>query len=136
MDSILASRGRFFWVSLSLASPRCRATCSGSTVQQAEKIVLPPTFFGASALPIWYGWASRPNIHWIVPIVGSSFFTVGVITLFNAVLIYLGMAYPAHAASVCAGNGLLRSLFGMVFPLFVSLRRPISSLPISERRFQ
>lgn len=28
---------------------------------------------------------------------GFSFFIVGVITMFNAVLIYLGMAYPAHA---------------------------------------
>lgn len=97
------------------------------------ELVLPPTFFGAFALPIclfWYGWTSSPNIHWIVPILGSGFFTVGVITLFNAVLNYLGMVYPAYAASVYAGNGLFRALFGVVFPLFVSSWRLIPFSPM------
>lgn len=46
--------------------------------------------------------------------------------LFNAVPTYLGVAYPAHAVSVCAGNGLFRPLFSMVFSLFARAlsRRP------------
>jgi MFS transporter, DHA1 family, multidrug resistance protein len=35
-----------------------------------------------------------------------------------AVLTYLADAYPKYAASVLAGNGFIRSIFGAVFPLF------------------
>lgn len=53
------------------------------------EMVLPPTFFGSAALPLclfFYGWSARESVHWIVPVVGSSFFTVSIITLFNPVL--------------------------------------------------
>ncbi|KAN0111034.1 MFS general substrate transporter [Hyaloscypha variabilis] len=85
------------------------------------EIILPPTFFGAFALPIclfWYGWTSRPSIHWIVPLIGSGFFTVSIITLFMPILTYLGISYPRYAASVLAGNALFRASCGVVFPLF------------------
>ncbi|UPL00555.1 hypothetical protein LCI18_011489 [Fusarium solani-melongenae] len=85
------------------------------------EVVLPPTFFGAVALPIclfWYGWTARSSIHWMVPLVGSGSFTVSIITLFMPVLSYLGMAYPEYAASVLAGNALFRASCGVVFPLF------------------
>jgi DHA1 family multidrug resistance protein-like MFS transporter len=36
----------------------------------------------------------------------------------NAVLNYLADAYPRYAASVLAGNDLIRSAFGATFPLF------------------
>lgn len=87
------------------------------------EMVLLPTFFGSAALPIclfFYGWTAREGIHWIVPIIGSSFFTVSIITLFNPVLNYLGIAYPKHSASIFAGNALFRASFGAIFPLFVS----------------
>jgi DHA1 family multidrug resistance protein-like MFS transporter len=90
------------------------------------EMVLPPTFFGSAALPIclfWYGWSARESIHWIMPIIGSSFFTVGIVTLFNSVLNYLGISYPAYAASIFAGNALFRASFGAIFPLFVSCER-------------
>jgi len=82
---------------------------------------LPPAFFGAFCIPIclfWFGWTSRPAVHWIVPIIGSSFFSVGAFLLFNSVLNYLGDAYPDYAASVYAGNDFMRSSFGAGFPLF------------------
>ncbi|RDW74892.1 caffeine resistance protein [Coleophoma cylindrospora] len=85
------------------------------------EIILPPTFFGAFALPIclfWYGWTSRADIHWIVPLIGSGSFTISIITLFMPVLTYLGMAYPQYPASVLAGNALFRASCGVVFPLF------------------
>lgn len=93
--------------------------------------ILPPTFFGAVALPIclfWYGWTARPSVHWMVPLVGSGSFTVSIITLFMPVLSYLGMSYLQYAASVLAGNALFRASCGVVFPLFVSLF-PNSSCP-------
>ncbi|CZR60891.1 related to FLR1-Putative H+ antiporter regulated by yAP-1 and involved in multidrug resistance [Phialocephala subalpina] len=85
---------------------------------------LPPAFVGASvSIPIclfWFGWTSRTSVHWIVPIIGSSFFTIGAFLLFNSVLNYLGDAYPEHAASVYAGNDFMRSSFGAGFPLFAA----------------
>ena len=87
------------------------------------EMVLPPTFFGSAALPMclfFYGWSARPSVHWIVPVIGSSFFTVSIITLFNPVLNYLGIAYPKNNASIFAGNALFRASFGAAFPLFVS----------------
>lgn len=60
-----------------------------------------------------------PNsVHWILPIVGSGFFSVGSMLLFNSVLNYLPDAYRRYAASVLAGNDLFRSAFGAGFPLF------------------
>lgn len=84
---------------------------------------LPPAFVGAFCIPIcmfWFGWTSRASVHWIVPIIGSSFFTIGANLLFNSVLNYLSDAYPEYAASVLAGNDFFRSCFGAGFPLFAN----------------
>ncbi|KAF5676591.1 MFS DHA1 multidrug resistance [Fusarium heterosporum] len=84
---------------------------------------LPPSFVGAFCIPIclfWFGWSSRADIHWIVPIIGTSWFTIGAFLLFNSVLNYLGDAYPEYAASVLAGNDFFRSSFGAGFPLFAT----------------
>lgn len=84
---------------------------------------LPPSFVGAFAIPIclfWFGWSSRPDIHWIMPIIGTAWFSVGAFLLFNSVMNYLSDAYPEYAASVLAGNDFLRSSLGAGFPLFAS----------------
>jgi DHA1 family multidrug resistance protein-like MFS transporter len=78
---------------------------------------------GAFFIPIclfWFGWSSRPSIHWIMPIIGSAFFSVAALLLFNSVLNYLTDAYPDYVASVLAGNDLFRSGFGAGFPLFAT----------------
>ncbi|KAF2208871.1 hypothetical protein CERZMDRAFT_48544 [Cercospora zeae-maydis SCOH1-5] len=98
---------------------------------QPEKRLL-PCFVGAFCIPIclfWYvpnrsrldvGWASRPDVHYIVSAMALAWFSIGAFLLFNSVLNYLPDAYPTHAASVLAGNDLLRSAFGAGFPLFAS----------------
>ncbi|KAI9871653.1 MAG: hypothetical protein M1823_008383, partial [Watsoniomyces obsoletus] len=48
------------------------------------------------------------------------FFGGGSFLLFMSVLNYLGDAYPDYAASVYAGNDLIRSSFGAGFPLFAT----------------
>lgn len=83
---------------------------------------LPPAFVGGICVVIclfWFGWSSGRS-PWIVPIIGSSFFSIGAFCLFNAVLNYLGDAYPDYVASVLAGNDLMRSAFGAGFPLFAT----------------
>ncbi|PCH07206.1 Major facilitator superfamily domain, general substrate transporter [Penicillium occitanis (nom. inval.)] len=82
---------------------------------------VPPACVCGFFIPIslfWFGWSSRSSVHWIVPTIGTIFFTPGAFLLFNSVLNYLGGAYPLHAASVYAGNDLMRSSFGAGFPLF------------------
>lgn len=83
---------------------------------------LMPAMVGCFFVPIclfWFGW-SAGRTHWIMPIIGSSFFGVAAFSLFNAVLPYLSDAYPDSVASVLAGNDLMRSAFGAGFPLFAS----------------
>jgi DHA1 family multidrug resistance protein-like MFS transporter len=91
------------------------------------EMLLPPTFFWilvSTYLPVWYGLSARESVHWIMPVVGSGIFTVGVVTLFNAVLNYLGVSYPKYAASIFAGNALFRASFSAIFPLFASSPYP------------
>ena len=83
----------------------------------------------------WFGWTSASSIPWIVPIIGSAFFTVGAFLLFQAglkyvllvmllhsILIvsnsYLSDCYPRYVASILAGNDFFRSCVGAAFPLF------------------
>ena len=64
--------------------------------------------------------SSRESVHWIVPIIGTAWFSIGALLLFNSALNYLGDAYPSVAASVFASNDLFRSSFGAGFPLFAT----------------
>ena len=60
---------------------------------------LPPAIVGSIFMPIslfWFGWSARESVHWIVPIIGSGFFSVGALLLFNAILNYQGDAYPRY----------------------------------------
>lgn len=53
---------------------------------------LPVAMLGAFFLPIslfWFGWTSFPGINWIVPIIGSAFFSAGTFLLFQAGLKYV-----------------------------------------------
>lgn len=84
---------------------------------------LTPAFVGAFFIPIclfWFGWSARPSIHWIMPIIGSSFFSGGAFLLFQAVFTYLSHAYPNYVGEVFASNDLVRSSFGAAFPLFAN----------------
>ena len=75
----------------------------------------------AFSIPIclfWFGWSARPEVHWIVPIIGSSFFAIGIFTLFQGILSYLLDVYPMEASAVLASNGFMRSSLASGFPLF------------------
>lgn len=106
----------FFWYLHRYMEPQFD---SNGDIQPEKR--LPAAFIGAFCVPIclfWFGWSSRPDVHWIMPIIGSGWFSVGSFLLFNSVLNYLPDAYPSYAASVLAGNDLFRSSFGAGFPLF------------------
>ena len=108
----------FFWYSYKCVEPQFDAEG-----RLRPGIRLQPTFIGAFLIPVclfWFGWSARESVHWIMPVIGSSFFSTGAFLLFMAVLVYLGDAYPKYIASVFAGNDLMRSAFGAAFPLFAN----------------
>ena len=96
----------------------CRARGEMGAPPEAR---LPPAIVGSIAMPIglfWFAWTNGPEIHWIVSIIASAPFGFGMILIFLGLTQYLIDAYTIYAASVIAGSGILRSLFGAVFPLF------------------
>ncbi|POS70299.1 hypothetical protein DHEL01_v211309 [Diaporthe helianthi] len=84
---------------------------------------LPPGIVGSVLLPIglfWFSWTNGPEIHWIVSILATIPFGAGMILIFFSLTQYLIDTYTIYAASVIAGSGILRSLFGAAFPLFTA----------------
>lgn len=64
----------------------------------------------------WVGWTARPDVHWIVPVLGSLPFGCGYLLLFMALFNYLVDAYEVFAASASAAAACSRSLLGAVLP--------------------
>ncbi|RSH94280.1 hypothetical protein EHS25_004083 [Saitozyma podzolica] len=80
-----------------------------------------PGFFGVIACPLGLlllGLLSFENVPWILPILGSLFFGVGMVYSFTSTFTYLVDAYRPVAASALASNSFLRSAFAAGFPLF------------------
>ncbi|SPO24075.1 related to FLR1 - Putative H+ antiporter involved in multidrug resistance [Ustilago trichophora] len=94
--------------------------------KEARGIIIPEdrlsiALFASFFVPVslfGFGWTSREDIHWIVPIIFSAFLQPGVFLLFQSLLVYLPMSYPKYAASVLAANDLIRSTIAAAFPLF------------------
>ena len=82
---------------------------------------LPVAMIASFILPIslfWFGWTSQTSVHWIVPIIASTFYAAATYMLFQAGLSYLSDCYPRYSASVMASNDFVRSMVGAAFPLF------------------
>jgi MFS family permease len=81
---------------------------------------LPPLIFGALLIPLglfWYGWSAQYKVHWIVPIIGTSFVGLGMMFVFMPIQSYLIDAFTIYAASAIATNTVVRSIFGAFLPL-------------------
>ena len=78
---------------------------------------------GAIFLPVslfWFGWTSYKSVHWIVPIIGSSFFGAGIYIVILSILNYVVDSYQTYSASALAGVILVRNVVGAGFPLFAT----------------
>lgn len=107
----------FFWIHKRI-TPN---TNEDGSIQPEKR--LPAAIVGSFFLPVcmfWFGWSARESIHWIMPIIGSAFFSIGAGLLFNALLSYQSDAYPKVVGSVLAGNDFMRSAFGGAFPIFAT----------------
>jgi DHA1 family multidrug resistance protein-like MFS transporter len=88
-----------------------------------------PAMVGSFFLPVGlfiFAWTSRPDIHWIVPLIGVTIFVTGTVYVFQSVFLYIPLSYPKYAASLFAGNDISRASMaaGSVLyarPLFVNL---------------
>lgn len=95
--------------------------------------------FGGVLVPIglfWFAWyvstlcarfaisleyrTTYPSIHYMVPIIGSVPFGMGMLLVFTGVVGYLMDTYQHFCASALAATVVLRSLLGAVFPLFTA----------------
>ncbi|KAJ5631144.1 MFS general substrate transporter [Penicillium longicatenatum] len=110
----------FYSVSVFFSYKRKTLVSSGPLPPEAR---LPSTFIGSVLLPVglfWFAWTNGPSIHWMASIAAGVPFGFGMVTVYMPVLNYLMDTYTIYAASVLAGNCLLRSLFGCIFPLFTT----------------
>ncbi|KAL6247858.1 hypothetical protein RBB50_005206 [Rhinocladiella similis] len=74
----------------------------------------------ALCLPVglfWYGWSAEKKIHWIMPILGTTWVGFAMMGVFFAIQMYLIDCYPLYVASVTAANTVVRSLVGAFLPL-------------------
>ncbi|KAL3454429.1 major facilitator superfamily domain-containing protein [Aspergillus insuetus] len=79
--------------------------------------------FGSLLIPMslfWFGWSSYSSVHWIVPIIASSFFGAGLYIVIWSILNYLVDSYQTYSASALAGVILVRNVVGAGFPLFAT----------------
>jgi MFS family permease len=79
-----------------------------------------PMMVGCWFMPaglFWYGWSAEKGAHWIVPILGTWCFAIGLMAVFMSTSTYLVDSYLRYAASVTAANTAFRSLLGALLPL-------------------
>lgn len=89
-------------------------------VKPEHRLPLVLTLPGAVSLPFGvfiYAWTTYYGVHWIVPIIATSFIGLGNLTAMMTIQTYLVDAFTIHAASAIAANTVLRSVFGALLPL-------------------
>ncbi|OAL50691.1 MFS general substrate transporter [Pyrenochaeta sp. DS3sAY3a] len=97
---------------------KVKASGVGYTTPEAR---LPMCIVGGIALPIglfWFAWTNSPSVPWAASVVAAIPFGFGMVLIFLSIMNYLIDSYTIFAASVLAGNGIIRSIFGAAFPLF------------------
>jgi DHA1 family multidrug resistance protein-like MFS transporter len=95
--------------------------------QQEHRLI--PAILGSFLVPTGlfiFGWTAKASIHWIVPLIGVVIFVVGTFLILQSIFVYVPLSYPKYAASLFAGNDLVRSSMacGSILyarPLFLNL---------------
>ncbi|KAI0889291.1 MFS general substrate transporter [Annulohypoxylon maeteangense] len=65
-----------------------------------------------------FAWTSRPDIHWIVPIIGLMVLFICFVIAFQCMNFYIARCYPKYSASIFAANTFARSCFAAGSILF------------------
>ncbi|KAH6847547.1 major facilitator superfamily domain-containing protein [Chaetomium sp. MPI-CAGE-AT-0009] len=64
-----------------------------------------------------FGFASRPDRHWIGPAIGLVLATMGILSIYLAVFNYFADTYHKYASSALAAQSFCRNVLGGAFPL-------------------
>jgi hypothetical protein len=78
------------------------------------------TCITSTLLPIGlfiFGFASRPDTHWIGPAIGLVLATMGIFSIYLAVFNYFADTYHKYASSALAAQSFCRNVLGGAFPL-------------------
>ncbi|KAK5069776.1 hypothetical protein LTR64_008040 [Lithohypha guttulata] len=89
--------------------------------QAHPEVRLQPSMVGAVLVPIgilWFAFTNGPSIPWPCSVIAGSFFGCGMVLIWTSSSNYIVDAYKMYAASAIAGQIVMRSVFGAVFPLF------------------
>ncbi|KAJ5998269.1 hypothetical protein N7451_006079 [Penicillium sp. IBT 35674x] len=89
----------------------------GTPIPEARLYTAIPGSLLFAAGLFWYGWASQPDIQWIVPTIGITAAGIGIYSIYMAVVNYLTDAYERYAASALSAASLGRNAFGAFLPL-------------------
>lgn len=95
------------------------ALANGGALPLEER--LKPGQVGAILVPVslyWLAFTTYPHVHWVVPIIASIPFGVGIYLCFTSIFTYTVTAYRPIAASAMAANTFVRTSFAAAFPLF------------------
>ncbi|OCK77243.1 MFS general substrate transporter [Lepidopterella palustris CBS 459.81] len=92
----------------------------GEELKPEHRLPIMLTVPGGISMPIGlfiYGWSADKHVHWIVPIIGTAFVGVGLLSNMLTIQTYLVDAFAAYAASAMAANTVFRSSLGALLPL-------------------
>ncbi|KAK4187802.1 major facilitator superfamily domain-containing protein [Podospora australis] len=64
-----------------------------------------------------FGFTARPETHWIVPSIGLTLATMGILSIYLAVFNYFADIYHKYASSALAAQSFCRNVLGGAFPL-------------------
>ncbi|KAJ5217916.1 uncharacterized protein N7498_000015 [Penicillium cinerascens] len=110
-----------FWTSNYLKLEKKHQILCGEDSGFLPEWRLPPAIAGAPLVTTGlfvFAWTTFSNVHWMVPIIGSSMFGAGTVFVYSGVFTFLIDAYPTYSASALAANSFTRSIFAGIFPLF------------------
>ncbi|GAB7341286.1 hypothetical protein MBLNU457_7558t1 [Dothideomycetes sp. NU457] len=88
--------------------------------RKAEQSLL-PAVYSSVLVPVGlfiFAFTARSDIHWCIPMMGMVLETAGVFIVLQCLANYLLLAYPVDAASLLAGNDLMRSSLAAAAILF------------------
>ncbi|KAI4189592.1 MAG: hypothetical protein LQ346_005092 [Caloplaca aetnensis] len=78
---------------------------------------IPASLVGLAGGLFWYGWASFPHVHWMIPTIGLAFVGFAIVVIITAVDMYITDAYTTFAGSAIAAVAMGQYLFAAWLPL-------------------
>ncbi|KAJ6547315.1 major facilitator superfamily domain-containing protein [Mycena capillaripes] len=99
-----------------------RAMEKSETGRAAPEARLHQAMVGGVLIPIglfWFAFSASPSVHWLVPIVGSGFFGMGISQILQSLTSYLMDAYELYFASAVASTIVMRSVCAAFLPQVV-----------------